>query len=349
MIKMTKYLLLGLIVLMTGCAQKVQVKALNPAEVGEMASKKKVAITAFKNDKVGLSGKIEAQIAKHKLDQKKYFTVLSRNDLNKVMKEQKLQSSQLMDEKTATKIGKLVGAQALINGQVTTSGKEGSYQEAREKCLKYYKDSSECARWKHYKVTCNTTQAGISASINIVDMENGSIVYADTITKDYNGDSCKDGTTSYGLLSVNTGDVKIPTKEQALQGLANQITNEFVYKLTPHYVTFSVGLLDSIEFEVTDAQTASFENALAFLKDGRSDKAEQIMNKVNDGLNGKSYVVAYDLGVINESRAKFDDARKLYAMADSLAETPVEEINAAVLRIDQLIAKRDKAKEQMNR
>jgi curli biogenesis system outer membrane secretion channel CsgG len=340
LMKMIKYLLLALIVLMTGCAQKVQVKALNPAEVGEMASKKKVAITAFQDDRVGLSGKIEAQIAKHKLDQKRYFTVLSRNDLDKVMREQKLQSSELMDEKTATKIGKLVGAQALINGQVTTSGKNGSYQEARERCLKYYKDSTECARWKHYNVTCKTTQAGISASINIVDMENGSIIYADTITKDYNGDSCKDGTFT---------DVKIPTKDQALQGLANQISNEFVYKLTPHYVTFSVGILDSIEFEVNDKQAASFENALAFLKDGRSDKAEQIMNKVNESLNGQSYVVAYNLGVINESRVKFDDAKKLYAMADSLAETPVEEINAAVIRIDSLIAKRDKAKEQMNR
>jgi len=90
--------------LFTGCAKKVQVKALKPAEVGEMASKKKVAITSFKNDTTGLSSKIEAQIAKHKLDQKRYFTVLSRKDIKKVLDEQKLQSSELMDEKQQVKL-----------------------------------------------------------------------------------------------------------------------------------------------------------------------------------------------------------------------------------------------------
>ena len=35
--------------LMSGCAQKVRIKALNPAEVGEMATNKKIAINSFKN------------------------------------------------------------------------------------------------------------------------------------------------------------------------------------------------------------------------------------------------------------------------------------------------------------
>ncbi|MDQ7067090.1 MAG: hypothetical protein Q9M40_03275 [Sulfurimonas sp.] len=59
----------AVVVLISGCAQKVRIKALNPAEVGEMASKKKVAVSNFKNDKVGLSGKIEAEIARQKIRQ----------------------------------------------------------------------------------------------------------------------------------------------------------------------------------------------------------------------------------------------------------------------------------------
>jgi len=332
--RMAKYSLLVLI-MMTGCAQKVSIKALEPADVGEMASKKKVSITEFKSDRVGLSSKIEAGIAKHRLDGQRYFTVLSRTDLDKVMHEQKLQSSSLMDERTATKVGQLIGAQALINGDVISSAKEDSYREAREKCLKYDKDSSECVQYKHYTVTCSTTQAVLSASINIVDIENGRLVYADTSSKTYNGDSCKDGTNK--------------SKEQALQILSDQIANEFVYKLTPHYVTFQVELLDSIEFEVTDTQQLTFENALEFVKAGRVDKAEKMMSLINDELNGQSYVVAYDLGVIKEASSEFDDAKKLYAMADALTQTPVDEINAAVVRIDTLIVKRDKARAQMNR
>ena len=72
------FVVVAVSILMSGCAQKVRIKALSPAEVGEMAYKKKVAITDFHNDRVGLSGKIESKIASHKLDNKRYFKVVSR-------------------------------------------------------------------------------------------------------------------------------------------------------------------------------------------------------------------------------------------------------------------------------
>ncbi len=322
--------------MMTGCAQKVRVKALNPAKVGEMAAKKKVAITDFKNDTVGLSGKIEAQITKQKLDQKRYFTVLSRKDLTSVMKEQKLQSSELLDATTASKVGALVGAQAMVNGEISSANAEsGSYQLDQKECLSYYKDGG-CARWHFYKVTCSTTQAAVSASINIVDVENGSIIYADTISKNYNGDSCKSGRT-------------VLSKQQALDRLANSIANEFVYKLSPHYIYFNVSLLDSIEIETTDANNAALENALLYIKNGRMDKADKILSKLMDDTDGKSYVIAYDYGVVKEAQGQFDKAKELYTIADDLTTEPVAEINLAVTRITKLINKRDQARAQINK
>jgi curli biogenesis system outer membrane secretion channel CsgG len=352
--KLVTYVALGAILLMTGCAQKVQVKALNPAEIGEMASKKKVAVTSFKNDELGLSAKIEAEIAKHMLDDQKYFTVLSRNDVDKVIQEQKLQSSVLIDEKTATKIGKLVGAQAIINGQVSSSGKEDKYLADRQRCAAY--DKKKCVRYENYRVTCNTTVADVSASINIVDMETGSIIYADTITKNYNGDSCSNGEALALVANLFGGGAKadatsgkLLSATQAQQKLANDITKEFVHKLTPNYVYFEVTLLESIEFEVSKAQQASFTGALEYIKSGRMDKAEGILAKLHDELNGKSYVLAYDLGVVKEAQGDFLASKKMYAMADELTTQPVNEINEAVLRIYSLIEKNEKAKAQISR
>jgi len=320
--------------LMSGCAQKVRIKALNPAEVGEMASKKKVAISKFKNDTQGLSGKIESKISSHKLDKKRYFTVISRKDLDKVIAEQKLQSSELMDEATATKVGKLIGAQAVINGEISSAtATTGRYVEDREKCLKYVKDQG-CVRYKHYKVTCNTIQANVSANINILNVETGSIIYGDSITKEYNGDSCKG---------------PILSKGQALNRLTSAIADEFVYKLTPHYIYFNVALLDKIELDnVTDKQKQTFKNSLEYIKAGRMNKAEKLLQGLLDDLNGKSYVVAYVYGVTKEAQGKFDEAKKIYTMADDLTVKPVDEINAAMTRIDGLIAKREEAKMQMN-
>ena len=335
---------------MSGCAQKVQIKALNPAEVGAMASKKKVAVSNFRNDTVGLSGKIEAEIAKQKLDNKRYFTVLSRQDMAKVIAEQKLQSSELMDEATTSKVGKLIGAQAIINGEIATADAEsGTYKEDREKCLAYYKDGSGCAQIKHYKVTCNTTQASVSANINIVNIETGSIIYGDTITKEYSADSCKQAPTLGGLLSLDTGPKQILSKSQALNRLASNIANEFVYKLTPNYIYITVALIEDIELEsAQDAQKEKFKIALEYIKAARYDKAKTIYEGLMSDFDGKSYAVAYDYGVVFEATGEFDKAKELYTMADQLTVAPVEEINLAVNRIDRLIQKRDEARKQMN-
>lgn len=329
--------------LMSGCAPKVRIGVLNPAEVSEMATKKKVAISSFKKDKYGLSGKIESQIAKHKLDDKRYFTVLSRKDLNKVMAEQKLQSSELMDEATATKVGRLVGAQAIINGEIASAGAEsGSYQKDAKECLKY--DKKSCVQWRYYKITCNTMQASVAANINIVNVETGSIIYGDTISREYSADSCKPTGGFFGL----GGSSEVLSKHQALNRLTDAIASEFVYKLTPNYVYFYVALLDKIEINATKQQEKTFEHSLGFIEAGRMDRAEFMLEGLLDELDARSYVVAYVYGVVQEAQGKFDDARGAYLMADNLAMKPVDEINSAILRIDDSIQKREKAKRQMN-
>jgi len=344
--------LLGLAVsiLATGCAQKVRIKALNPAEVGEMASKKKVAISNFKNDIVGLSGKIESQIAKQKLDKKRYFTVLSRKDMAKVVAEQKLQSSELMDEATSAKVGKMIGAQAIINGEIASANAESSsYMESKKECLNYYKDGSGCARYRFYKVKCNTTQATVAANINIVNVETGAIIYGDTLSKNYSADSCKAGKTNLGLLMLDTGPKQILSKRQALNKLASNIASEFVYKLTPNYIYFSVGLIESIELDnATDAQNKKFDIALQYIKAARYGKAKKLLQALMDDLDGKSYAVAYVDGVVYEATGNLDKAKELYTIADDLTVEPVPEINLAMNRIDTLIEKRDEARKQMN-
>ena len=329
----------------SGCAQKVQIQALNPAEVGQMASKKRVVVADFKSDTVGLSSKIESIISRSVLDKKKYFTVLNRKSLQKVLEEQEIQSSGLSDEKTAVKVGALIGAEAMMTGEVISSGSEDSYIEDKEKCVSRYKDSGECAQIKYYKVTCRTTAAEVSASLNIVDLEDGTVIYGDTISKSYNGDSCKDGDIYF--LDMDT--TKIHSKDKALQLLSDAIASDFVWKLVPHYYSFEVFILDSIEFEVTDAQEKKLKKSLKFLEVGRMDRAEPLMSELNDELEGASYVVNYDLGVMKEAAANYVEAKKLYETADSLTAEPVEEINMAMVRIDALIVKQKEAESQIKK
>ena len=332
------------LLLISACSNRtVKIKALSPAEVTEISSKKYIAVNEFKYDRLGISGKIESKLAKHKVNKEKYFVVLSRKDIDNVIREQKLQSSELMDEKTSVRIGKLIGAEAIINGEVTSNAESNVYYDRTKTCRKYVKDKG-CVKWNYFRVKCNTTQATVSLNVNIVDVENGSLIYGDTISRDYSADSCR---SVYGYLLSNP--TRILSKSQALDKLALQVANSFVYKLTPNYIYLSVDLLEDIELDsITSEQEKKFENSLTYIELGRIDRAEQILSELMDELDAKSYVVSYTYGVIQELQGDFNEARELYLVADEETPEPIQEINRALIRIGRLIEKRDEARRQID-
>jgi len=320
-------------VFFSGCAPKVGVKALEPAEIDRVANTKRIAITNFSNDRVGLAAKIEAKLAKFQIDNKKYFTVISRNDLDKVIAEQKLQNSGLVDDKTVVKLGKIVGAQAIISGRVSSPTKQDSYfYEERIRC----KDL-KCKEIVTYAVRCVKRVFSLSAELKIVDVAKTDIIYADTIDKGSMYKHCADDSQA------------LPSTEMAAQNLANQIADSFTYKLTPHYRQFDVELLDDEDIDYTDSEEKLLKVSLEYIKQGRYDKAQQLLTRLIDETDEKSYVPFYNIGVIKEAQGKYEEAKEYYQHADHLMIEPVEEINKAVLRIDKLIEKRKKTMEQLNR
>jgi curli biogenesis system outer membrane secretion channel CsgG len=124
-----------LVIFFTACSQKVRIRALEPAQIDRISETKRIAVLNFNNDRVGLSRKIEAKLASFRINNKKYFTIVSRNDFNTIIKEQKLQSSGLVDEDSSVKVGELIGAEAIISGDVRRPTKQDSYfYEPRVRC-----------------------------------------------------------------------------------------------------------------------------------------------------------------------------------------------------------------------
>jgi len=329
----TFIVLVSLVIMFTGCSQTVQMRALEPAEVDRAADTKLIAVTAFSNDRIGLSGKIEAILAKQKVDNKNFFTLMSRSDLNKIIKEQKVQNSGLMDASTAVEVGQLMGAQALISGDVGNLGLQDTrYYETRIKC-----SDRECKKTYSYNVRCIKRVISLSAELRMVDVRQGDIIYADTLSKNAEWAHCDDDSRA------------MPTREMGGTHLANVIAKQFAYKLTPHYRNFEVSLLEDPDLDYTDEQEAYLKNALEYIKQNRYDKAESLLIDLINATGEQSYVPFYDLGVIKEAQGHYSEAKNYYGIADNLMIEPVDEINAAILRIDRAIAKRNKTKEQLAR
>ncbi len=319
--------------LMVGCSQKVQIKALEPAEVDRVAYTKKITVTNFQNDRVGLSNKIEASLGSFKIDGKNYFTMVSRNDFDKIIKEQKIQNSGLVEQNTAVEVGNLIGAQAIISGSVSSpTSQDSSYYETRAKCA-----DKKCSELVYYKVRCLKRAVGLSAEVKVVDVQKGDILYANTLNKQNVYAHCLDDSRA------------LPSMEMAAQNLSQVMANEFTYRLTPHYKHFEVVLLEEPDLDYTDKQEELLKVSLKYIEQGRYDKAERFLTDLIDATDSKSYVAFYNLGVIKEAEGKYEEAKEYYSYADNLMVEPVEEINNAVVRINSLIDKRQKTREQLAR
>ena len=321
-----------LLIFLSGCSHTISIRAIEPAEVDRVAATKKISVTPFKNDRVGLSTKIEAILANHKLEGKRYFTIVSRNDFNKIIKEQKVQNSGLLDENDAVEVGQLLGADAIISGDMhRPSSHDTHFYESRTKCV-----DKKCKQLYRYKVRCSKRVVGLSGEVRVVDVVHGDIIYAQTLSRTDTYEHCSDDSRV------------IPSQSIASQRIASALANQFTYKLLPHYKNFEVELLDEPDLDYSDEQEELLEIALEYIEQKRYNRAQELLFQLIDSTKEQSYVAFYNLGVLKEAEGNYKEAQEYYTKADSLMKKPVEAINRAYLRINSLIEKRQRLSRQIN-
>lgn len=321
------------IIFMSGCSQKVLIKALEPAEIDRATLTKKISVTNFQNDTIGLSNKIESKIMSKRINDKSYFTLISRKDFDKIISEQKIQNSGLVDVSTAVQIGNLIGAEAIISGNVgRVAYSDTDYYERRTRCL-----DKKCKSVSEYNVRCTKRTIGLSADLRMIDIAKGDVIYANTFSKSGEWSHCSDDSSA------------LPSVEIVAQNMANIIAEEFTSKLAPRYRYFEVDLLDRPDTKYTSKDKQLLEVSLEYIKQNRYDKAQKFLIDLIDSTDKKSYVAFYNLGVVKEAQGEYVDAQEYYKMADDLMIKPVEEISQANLRIEELIKKHNIASQQLEK
>ena len=325
--------LLFSVLVFTACSQKVNIQALQPAQVDSVSQTKIIAMHNFKGDSMGLSSKIQTHLASKTVNNKKYFTLVSRADIQRILHEQKLQDSGLLDESTAVELGNILGAQALITGNISDkSSSDTRYYVKRSKCV-----DKECKEKKEYSVACTRRTISLSAQIRIVSIEQGDIVFSDNLHAQKEWNACSD-----------RNDV-LPSKRHGLDLLSSSLASSFSAKLTPYYKSFSVTLLDEPDVEYSEQQEKILENALIYIERQRYTKADDLLSRLLSETQERSFVAAYNLGVIKEVQGNLEEAKELYSLADNLSIEPVDEIDYAIGRISRSIKNRQVALEQIQK
>jgi len=330
---MTKLRLILIALMLSSCTQKIKIIMLQPAEID--IKTKNIEVKPFKNDKItDLTGQLETQLTKVRFNGQSYFNIVNSREIQHILKEQKRQKSGLYAD-SSIEVGELIGAEASISGNIiAVTQHDQRHKEVHKKCEWKKGEKKKC-----YDITvrCTKRKITMSANLRITDLTLGAVMYSDSPEYSLSGKHCSDDS------------IMLPTKSYAAQSMAHSIAKDFIFKLTPNYINIYVALLDSEDIDYTDTEEALLKNGLKFIKQNRIDKAEQLLSTLLTSTQSKSYVAAYNLGVIKESKGHLKEAQKYYMLADSLQIEPVEAINKAVMRIRISLQKRKSALKQVNR
>ena len=224
----------GLIMLfLAGCAPPmVKMSKLEPAKYNEVAKLKRIAVMPFTEKtrkRSAITADVQAAIASVQLDGKPYFQVVERTHLEKILDEQRLGRSGLVDNSTAAKIGRLAGVQAVVMGTVAKNKVDKIRHSERRKYCTKFDAKGRCNNWAKRTVRCETRTATFRFIPKIVDTTNARMLMSEAITEQEESVRCDKE------RAVNDSDLLMSAKQAAL--------SYFTDLIAPHYRSYDLALI----------------------------------------------------------------------------------------------------------
>ena len=326
-----------LIIIFAGCATTVKTRMLVPAKASEAAKLRRIAVLPFAGPTGNqVNADIEALLVGVRVKDEPFFSIIERNALEKIMKEQKLQLYGLVDEKTAAKEGQQIGAEGIILGTVTQCTTEDKpYSQVRSKCVS--KDEmGKCTKWSKYRVRCIERNAYFSFTPKVVNATTGKIVASESLSGKSRDNACQDSNRPLR-----------GKKEMLTQG-KKQAIEKFREMVAPYYLTVEIKLLDKDDTKMPSEVKEKIAHGIKWAKGGRLDRACEFWHEAYN-LHRKGYATPYLLGVCAEMSGYLEKALSYYEKADRNTGSPVKEISEALGRVRVSIEKRKKLDEQLKR
>lgn len=341
-----KKLFLSIIILIltfAGCATKVKVKMLQPAEYHQASLIKTVAVLPFSGPSgQEFTAEIEGILASKRIDDKQYFILVDRVSIDKIMSELKFSHSGLVDQDTAAKIGMLVGAKGIYTGVVTASQvKDNNYRDKRQECrrheIKRDKKGKEyegkCISWRNYSVSCTKRDAIFAVTPKLIEVSTAKILYSRNLSASANSSGCED-----------TAPPK--SEQELLSAIKGNVKRQFIKDIAPYYITAEIKLMDSTEKIDSSEAKDKLKNGIDYADKGRMDSACELWEQAKILAPGAPAIL-YNLGVCAESRGDADAALSLYKQADTIIGKPDDDVILALNRVSLAVKNRQKLTEQI--
>ncbi len=324
--------------LFVACASpKIKTYMLVPAKSNEATKLRRITVLPFSGqagDQV--SADIEALLVGIHVGGEPYFKVIERTAIKKILKEHSLQMAGLLEEKTAVKVGKLVGAEGIIVGTVTQNAIENkNYMETRSKCSERDKDR-KCVKRIKYNIRCTERNAYFSFTPKIISVSTGLIVASRQLSGYSYDRDCRDSNRSL----VGRTELINTAKRQAI--------DKFRKLVAPTRITVEIPLLKKNGTKPPSTAKKKIVSGIDWAKQGRMDRACEYWDE-SYKLHPQGYAIHYLLGVCAEVAGNLREAFNYYKTADRFTNKPVKEINEALSRVKVRIEKGKKLEEQIKK
>ena len=327
---MKKLLVVPFLLMLASCAGApvVTFQTIKPPEIN-IGNVSKIAVAEFEGPDG--SGELAAYKLTEYLVQTNRFTVLEREKIDKILQEQGLSMTGVIDQNSAVEIGKLLGVDALIFGNVTAYKCEdeegtrkvkkkvgtGKYKRVKRKNIftgKEYWAEEEIMKTvlvdEHYKIR----KGVVSVNFKVVDVKTGKLlaVKSLTVNKEYK--------------SVE-GRGNIPAREEVLNTLLSQVMEKFAGMIAPIKITVTRKLEKGSEY---------VNRGVDFAVNGLWDMA---IKSWKEGLKVEptNPSIYYNLGVAYEKMGDFISAGEMYKKAVEL--NPKKLYMEALKRVNAILQK----------
>lgn len=231
-----------------------------------------------------------------KLVNNKYYTVIERKELLKILEEQALSLSGVIDANQATEVGRLLGAEGLVMGSGTYNVQDrGKWETYKEKKVEK----------KRYRIS---RQVDVKFTYKIVNITTGSIV----VSKTNSASTGRSKSSKYSGVGKNEKAAikNVPDWRPIVDELVEKVLNQTLWQVAPHYVTESR--------EIEEGDSDQMEAAVEYAKRDLWEDAREIWDMVaQDPSADKDDRVAatYNIGLYYEISGYLDEAEDYYDKA----------------------------------
>jgi hypothetical protein len=319
----------------------IKTMALVPAKFHEATKLRETAVLPF-DGPAGreVAAEVEATLAGVNIGDRRYFSLVDRTKLDKVINEMQLSQSALIDPNTAANVGRLVGVKGIYTGVVTQAdASESGWREERIECVRREETKrglGRCIQERRYTVNCTRRVAQFSFTPRLIEVETGRVIYANNVSGTRSSSACEDSRSP------------LKSSFELIQEARAEAMSKFRKDVAPHYVTFEIKLMDSTDGITSKEAKKKFEQGIDFAKNNRFDRACELWGEARI-LAPEFTSIVYNLGICSEITGEFEQALDLYRKADRSLAKPDDRITAALGRVSSTIQKQKRLKEQLVR